>query len=386
MPDNLVWAAHSTNNENNMEPLIPASNAMAILGVLLGLVGIGMWMETKAKLAQWGTISIILLGALVSALGIIPRSAPVYGTVVTYFVPVSIALLLFKADLRRIWKESGKVFVAFIAAAIATVIGGLLGMLAADLGDQEGAWVSTLISGFIGGSANTTAVADSLGLLTSPDMGTAVAAVYAVAVPFLALILAMPQMAKVWHWFSPIDDSSAFGDVSEEQANQYATPITGLSLILSVSLAVIIAAVSTWCSVWLDYPPAKYLMITTLAVGFATLSPKAADQLNGHYELGQLFIYLFFAVIGASINFSLALENGLQVMIFCVVLLTVHMVLMAIAGRILKLNGPELLVATNACILGPPTAAAMAVSKGWHNLTTPAVLCGVFGYATANYI
>lgn len=369
-----------------MEPIIPASNAMAILGVLLSLVAIGMWMETRAKLAQWGGIGIILLGALVSALGVIPRSAPVYSTVVTYFVPISISLLLFKADLRRIWKESGKVFIAFIAASVATVIGGLLGMLAANLGAQEGAWVSTLISGFIGGSANTTAVADSLGLLSSPDMGVTVAAVYAVAVPFLALLLAMPQMAKLWHLFSPLDDSAAFAETPNQEANQYATAITGLSLILSVALAVIIAAVSSWFSDWVGYPPAKYLMITTLAVGFATLVPKAADQLNGHYELGQLFIYLFFAVIGASINFSLAVASGLQVMIFCVVLLTVHMLLMALAGRLLKLTGPELVIATNACILGPPTAAAMSVSKGWHNLTTPAVLCGVFGYASANYV
>jgi uncharacterized membrane protein len=55
-------------------------------------------------------------------------------------------------------------------------------------------------------------------------------------------------------------------------------------------------------------------------------------------------------------------------------------------AKIFKLGLPEALVGSNACILGPPTAAAMAWAMGWKSLVTPAVLCGTFGYATANFI
>ena len=97
-------------------------------------------------------------------------------------------------------------------------------------------------------------------------------------------------------------------------------------------------------------------------------------------------IYCFFAVIGVQINFVLAATEGLQIMLFTAILLTTHLVLLSLFGRWLKLNGAELAVASNACILSPPTAAAMAVAKGWHNLVTPALLCGVFGYAIANLV
>ena len=35
---------------------------------------------------------------------------------------------------------------------------------------------------------------------------------------------------------------------------------------------------------------------------------------------------------------------------------------------------------------GPTTAAALAASKGWRSLVTPAIMCGVFGYVSANFV
>lgn len=43
-------------------------------------------------------------------------------------------------------------------------------------------------------------------------------------------------------------------------------------------------------------------------------------------------------------------------------------------------SAPQVLVASNANVGGPATAAAMASSKGWHDLVQPAVLMGCLGY------
>ena len=46
----------------------------------------------------------------------------------------------------------------------------------------------------------------------------------------------------------------------------------------------------------------------------------------------------------------------------------------------------ELIIASNANIGGPTTAAAMASSKQWNKLVTPAILCGTLGYVIATFI
>lgn len=72
--------------------------------------------------------------------------------------------------------------------------------------------------------------------------------------------------------------------------------------------------------------------------------------------------------------------------LFCALLLACHALLLLLIGRALRVPARALLVASNACVLGPPTAAAMAVSRGWHDLVTPGLLCGLLGYAVANLV
>jgi len=56
-----------------------------------------------------------------------------------------------------------------------------------------------------------------------------------------------------------------------------------------------------------------------------------------------------------------------------------------------KINGAtkfsieEIIIASNANVGGPTSAAAMAVSKGWTELIVPALLIGTLGYVIGNY-
>jgi uncharacterized membrane protein len=64
----------------------------------------------------------------------------------------------------------------------------------------------------------------------------------------------------------------------------------------------------------------------------------------------------------------------------------VHLILLVAAGRLFRLDLAEVMIASNACILGPATAAALAAGKGWQPLVAPGILVGMFGYAIGTFI
>lgn len=64
----------------------------------------------------------------------------------------------------------------------------------------------------------------------------------------------------------------------------------------------------------------------------------------------------------------------------------VHLCVVVVLGKFMKLDLAEVMIASNACILGPAPAAALAASKGWRPLITPGILVGLLGYAIATFI
>ena len=54
-------------------------------------------------------------------------------------------------------------------------------------------------------------------------------------------------------------------------------------------------------------------------------------------------------------------------------------------GKLFKFNIEEVVLACNANIGGPTTAAALAISKGWTKLVGPILVIGTVGYVVGNY-
>jgi uncharacterized membrane protein len=57
-----------------------------------------------------------------------------------------------------------------------------------------------------------------------------------------------------------------------------------------------------------------------------------------------------------------------------------------VIAKFVRLSLPEILIASNAAILGATTAPALAAAKGWRDLVTPGVLMGVLGYAVGTFL
>ena len=78
-------------------------------------------------------------------------------------------------------------------------------------------------------------------------------------------------------------------------------------------------------------------------------------------------------------------KNSPLLLAFAAVVVLINMMVSFILGKILRFNLEEIILASNANIGGPTTAAAMAVSKGWTDLVGPVVLVGTLGYVLGTY-
>jgi len=364
--------------------LIASENVSAILTILMSIVLIGVWMEQRPKLAMYGVVFIIAGGILLGNLSVLPQSSDLYPLVTNHFIALSIPLLLFKANLKQILSESGRMFVAFLVAASATTIGSLLVISFFPLGEDGGKWAAIISSALIGGAVNAGAVSGALGLLDDPMMSVQMGAVNVVVIPYLALIMVLPGIQWLWRLWSPKTELA--GEKVNPAQDIQADTITGFSIVAALTASAVIVAIASALAELTGSQSIKYMALTLLPVCLATFKPEWTEKLTGHYDVGRILIYLFFATLGIRANVSMALSVGTSFMIFTALLLLVHVILVVLMGRLFRLSGPELLVASNACILGPPTAAAMAAARGWQSLILPGLLCGVFGFFIANII
>jgi uncharacterized membrane protein len=127
-------------------------------------------------------------------------------------------------------------------------------------------------------------------------------------------------------------------------------------------------------------------MVTAISLLVANFAKPIVSRISSEFELGTLFMYIFFVAIGAGANINDVLGSALPILMFIFVMVIVHLIVVVIVGRFIKLDLAEVMIASNACILGPAPAAALAASKGWKALVTPGILVGLFGYAVATFI
>jgi len=147
-----------------MESLIKPDQTWILWAFLTGWAALSIYLEQKYKWAAKVTGSVIaLLGSLIlSNLHVIPTASPVYDNVWTYVIPLAIPMLLFECNIKKIWKESGRLLLIFIIGSIGTFIGAFVAYFALHKVMPDLGYVATIMTGsYIGGGVNFVALSDA---------------------------------------------------------------------------------------------------------------------------------------------------------------------------------------------------------------------------------
>ena len=369
-------------------PLIGPEQDFALWAVLLGLAAFGFWCERFAWGRKYSGVMLLMTIAIILAnLRVIPTRAPVYDIVWDYLVPTAIPLLLFQADLKKIVREAGTTLVAFVVGSASVVAGVIVASWALDLGPTEAQMAGIFTGTYIGGSLNFAAVAEATNMQGSVQLAAAVAADNVITNLHFLLIIFVPGIAWMARRYPThhMDNATEF-DIEESGPLHHVADLSVAGLLMSLTLAFVVAAAGRWLAALAGYPHFEILVITAIALTIATLLPGQTARLSGDREAGNVMMFVFLGTIGASADIWELIEIAPILFVFASIIVTIHLVGLFGAGYFLKLDLAELAMASAVCIGGPSSAPALASAKGWQDLLIPGILAGSFGYAIGSFI
>lgn len=388
-----------------MNTLISPNDTWMLLAIMCASVALAMYLEQTKKWAAniSGSIIVLVIALVLVNLRVIPTAASVFDDMVWgYAVPMAIPLLLLKTNIKRIWTETHRLLAIFLIGSVGTICGVLAAYMLLSSFVPSLAQAAAMMTGsYIGGGVNFTALADAFRADSSLTSATTVADNLNMAIYFLVLIAFARNAFLRRHYPHPYS-CQAGGDKETTQAASYwkQKPISLRDIAIDLAYTVLVVTISRalgrWClamipqggwflSMLRTFFGSQYIWITTISMLFATFCSPQAERMSGAEEIGTYLIYLFFFAIGVPASIGAILRSAPLMLLFCLIIVLVNMLFCLIGGKLIGSSLEEILLASNANIGGPTTAAGMAISQGWTKLITPCMLVGTFGYVIGTY-
>ena len=273
---------------------------------------------------------------------------------------------------------------------MATVLGTVLAARVLPLPGEAWKIGAALCARHIGGAVNYVAVVDALRV--HPALVTAglaadnvVMPLYFIAVLYLSRDAAAPADAdtppKAPHTAHTPDAEATAADGGGSVS------INLQHALRALCISGVICSLSCDLTRRLGLSIGPIPVITVVVVALATLFPSQfSPYARTAASLGFLFMQLFFAVAGAGGSVVSVIRNAPVLIAFSALQVAVHLAVLLALGKVFRANKAEVLLASNANVGGPSTAAAMAAARDWKALVVPALLVGVLGYSMATFV
>jgi uncharacterized membrane protein len=381
------------------QTLISPTDVWMIWGILPVGVALCIYLEQTYSWAAKtsGPVLALIGGMILSNLKLMPLEAPAYDLVDGYLVPVAVPLLLFRANVVRIVRDSGSMFGAFHIAVMGSLLGAFLASFLFRGAFPRVPEVAGIMSGsYIGGGVNFVALAAHYNVSSELTNPLLVADNFVMAGIFAMLFIISASRFFLRRYPHPHSLEGAT-ESSETLAARHwqRKDVALLDIAKALGIAFAIVAVSMKLNglikahvtsrILFSIIGNPFVLITLFTVLATTFFSRHMEKINGTDELGMYLLYLFFFVIGLRSDLVQVVMNVPVLFAFCLVMALVNLIFTLVVGRFFKLNLEELLLSVNATIGGPPSAAAMAISKGWSKLVVQGLLAGLWGYVIGTF-
>ena len=347
---------------------------------------------------------------LLCNIGLLPTKSTVYSTVMKNLVPLAIPLLLLDADMKKCFKNTGTLLKAFLIGSVGTIIGTIVAYILVPMRNLPSSHLiaSALCSRHIGGAVNFVAVSE---ILKAPSdlVAASMAADNVIVALYFSFLFAISSSSKIQSKLSfapniyptnqidPLisNNSVIFTNhtnnsieiINEDNIMSKSNDINLLTLSSALSLGILLYSLSYFISILLPFELSPVLLVSLFAVIVATSFPKTISKIShAGGIIGVLLMQMFFAVTGSMGHIPTVLKFAPSLFLHTFIQIFVHFIFTLFIGKQLNIPFNEIIIASNANVGGPTTAAAMASNKRWQNLVLPALLTGVFGYAIATIV
>ncbi len=334
-----------------------------------------------------GIVVIYFLVMTFSSLGLWKQTDDVnlyYKHIKGNILPVMIFLMLLHCDLKKIFRLGPKMLMGFFSASFTIGVGFVVTYFLMKSHYEPHTWktFAALSGSWMGGTGNMAAVQAALGVTDSQMGYTLLMDSVNYSVWVMILLAIVPYAARFNTWVGA--DTKALDEVGEQltrDAAEHETEVKFEHLALLVGVSLFVAAISKYLATFL--PTSAFLSENTWTILIATLAGTTAamtplGKTPGISMLGSLALYTIVALVGSRANFAELSQAPLYIFSGFIIL-TVHVLLLAIIAKLLKLDLFTCGVASLANIGGVASAPILAAAYS-EALVPIGILMGMLGY------
>ncbi len=398
-------------------PEIFVQHPAGILAVLLVVLAAIFWCAAHPFFSRFfrvvpALVFCYFVPTLLTTLGLIPDSSPLYSWIKTHVLPASLLLLVLALDLPAILRLGPKAGIMLLAGTAGVIIGGPISLLLTQRWLPDDAWqgMSALAGSWIGGGANFVAIGESAGA-SDAMLATMVIPDVLVANIWMGVLLYLAgRQRQIDKWTGA--NAQAIRDL-EVRMTEFQQRVNRIPSMADLMLILALGFAGSWLSykagilafAGLDHLAGsttsqalswcltemngsigattwKFILVTALGVALS-FTPMRNLEGAGASKIGSVMIYLLVACIGASADFRKIAEAP-EYLLMGFVWMACHIsILLAVAWLI---KAPIFFVAIGSqANIGGAASAPVVASAYHHSLAPVGALLAVAGYVLGTY-
>ena len=294
-------------------------------------------------------------------------------------------IMLLRCDLKKIVKLGPKMLIGFFAATLSIGLGFVVSYAIMHNALGEGGWqaLGALCGSWMGGSGNMLAIQAALDVSESTMAYALVMDSICATLYVMFLLWAIQMSSKFNKWTKA--DTRVIDEVGESLAAEAAAnkkPLVWQNIILLIGSGLIVSAVCQSLGEvingylpFFDKATWTVLIVTVLGV---VLAMTPFGKIKGTEEISNVMLYIVVALIASRADLS-AMGNAPAWLLAGFIILAIHVIIMIVLAKLLKLDIFTSAVASLANIGGTATAPVLAGTYS-SALVPVGIIMALLGY------